>query len=266
MDPEETPGEAVAEPVVEPVEGGADLDTAPDPEDGQSGAGDDAPAAEAAPEGDPEPEPDAKPKRNDWREARIAEMARKNGDLQRRLDAALSVTGAETRSGADDAPKTYTEEEVDRRARTRAEEIAHQAVLTKACNDLFAKGVETHKDGFVEARDSLVNAFGDTLEARPDFLEALTELPNGHEVFFALAKDLDHAAEVLSLPSAKMGLRLAQLSADVGKTKPRQLSNAPAPITPVRGAAHAQLDIDDPDLPIEEFMKRRNKADTLRFN
>lgn len=263
---EENTGEVVAEPVVEPVEG----DPAPEPTEGEEspegaeGEGEGDPPAEAAAEGDPEPEPEPKPKRKDWRESRIAELARKNGDLQRKLDAALVVTAKPEGDG--EGPKTYTEEEVDRRATERAATIAEQAALTKACNDLFARGVETHADKFIAARDGLAAAFGDTLAARPDFLEALTELPNGHEVFFSLANDLDHAAEILALPSAKMGLRLAQLSTDAAKPKVRQVSGAPDPITPIRGSVRAEMDIDDPDLPMAEFVRRRNKQDKLRFN
>lgn len=264
---EENTGET-ADPVVVPeTEASAEAAVETEGQDGEAPEGDEQPEGEAtaAAEGeetDPPAEPE-KPKRKDWRVDRIDTLTRQKADLQRKLDAALAVTGKPEGEETETAgPKTYTEEEVDRRAAAKAE----QAALTKACNDLFAKGVETHSDKFIAARDGLVAAFGDTLSARPDFLEALTELPNGHEVFYSLANDLDHAAEVLALPSAKMGLRLAQLSAETGKTKPRQVSGAPTPITPVRGTARAEMDIDDPDLPMEEFIRRRNKQDTVRFN
>ena len=236
---------------------GADA-VAESPADGEdaSEAAADAGAVEvaAAAEGGDEPEG---PKRKPWWEERIDRLTREKNDLKRELQGRSETKPAE----GETAPRTYTEDEVREMVAKAATSKAGEDALLKACNDLFDKGVEAHKDGFLKARDSLMKAMGEQLVGRPDFLEALTELPNGHEVYYHLGNDLDHAAELMALSPARMAVKLSQISADLAKPRGKPVSAAPAPITPVRGGAKTELDITDPDLDMAEFVRRRNAQD-----
>ncbi len=133
-----------------------------------------------------------------------------------------------------------------------AEEIAQRRALDEAANRTYEAGVATHGEQFVTAVRTLQQVTD--LSQKPDFIEAVTSLPNAADVYFHLGSNPDEAAHVLRLPPVKMAMELARLSAQVGKPKPA--SKASAPITPVGRSSTPSSDLTD-DLPIDEWMRRR---------
>jgi hypothetical protein len=105
------------------------------------------------------------------------------------------------------------------------------------------------------------------------FFEALTALPNGADVYHALGGDMDRLEAVLDMNPVRMGMALAEMSADL-KAKsakpPTPISRAPKPIKPIeeRGAADRSLDdlINDPNASMEEIDRRLSAEETRRFN
>jgi hypothetical protein len=139
-----------------------------------------------------------------------------------------------------------------------------QERFVEACNRTFEAGRAEYGDAFEQARDTLVQAMGDAINRRPDILEAITELPQGHRVYHALSEDLDQAAEIFQLPPARAAVRLAQLGHKFEGAVPPARARRPLapPIEPVSGSTKAEADIYDPKLSMAEFdaaMKRRER-------
>ncbi len=236
------------------------------PESAAEGADEtsDAPALGDAPQEGAEPAaaeeaPKPKKERKDWREIRLEQEYARRKELEdrvRELEArhAAPAEGTEAPPAREAAGSTLTPDQV----RTEAARMVAEQRAVDAANRVFEDGVKAHPD-FVEKRDALVNALGDTLQRRPDFLEAITALPNGHDVFHAFASDLNYAAEVLTMPTARMAVELAKLSSEIVAPKARVVSGAPAPIKPLGGAAKGAIDLADPNLSDEEYYAVREK-------
>lgn len=233
-------------------EGGGDGGAPPAPAAAEGGAGDPPPAA------DPPP-----PKRIPWQNrridqltARVSQAEERNAELEREAQAARERAAAyEALYGrAEDPPaggapppppaggaapptsptgeRLYTKTELE----AEAARVANVNRLNERIEGVFNAGATAHGKAWTERVSAAGAAFGTDLQKRPDLFEALTALPNPEAVYFQLAGDLDHFADVLAMPPIQLGMELARLSVAAGGTvKPQRLSNAPAPITPVEG-------------------------------
>lgn len=219
---------------------------------------------------------DADRRPNKWVQKRIDsltkarhEAERRAADMERRaveLEAMLRQSRGEEQPA--ELPDTLRnlnpaqlqqalEAEAERRATAKASQIANEREFTAACNRVFEEGTKAYGDAFVKARDTLAQNFGEVIQARPDFLQAVTELPNGHEVFHALGRNLDEADRILSLPPVKMAMELSRMSDKVGKKPAPVVSKAPAPVTRVEGMARAEKDLSK--VSMEEYARIREK-------
>lgn len=251
------------------------------------------PAPVVAPPEEPEPEtaeqqseetaeqPESvKPDKMDWRERRRneetnrrkqveAELAAERAEKERfRLELERIRAGTATPNPADPAQAVAkTPDQIRAEAREEAKreimEEQQRQSFAEATGRVLQAGLQAYPD-FAQKRDELVQYFGETLNARPDFFDAIINLDNGHDVFYALAADPEQAEQVLAMPTTKMVLKLSQLasSATPKKTepKPKPISKAPAPITPVAGAPQATNRLDDETAPMdawaETFLKQ----------
>lgn len=202
--------------------------------------------AEAAPE-----VPQA-PKREPWANKRIDELTRKYRDEERRANALEALLENRSNAPAGQTPSVLNEQAIN----SRAQEIASSQRLMEASNAVYAAGKAAHAD-FDSAVQTLTQV--EDLSRRPDFLEAITSLPNAADVYYALGKDPDEAAHILGLSPVKMAIELAKVSAKAARPKPQ--SKAPAPIEPISKTASPTAELAD-DLPMAEWMKRR--AETAR--
>lgn len=157
------------------------------------------------------------------------------------------------------------------RGRREAYEERVNQDFTQACNTLFAKGVQEYGDEMGEARDRL-NAVG--WGNRPDALAAVTQLPDGHRVYRELARDLDNAARVLTLPPMAMAMELARMAGretspanvsretmDNGAGLP-PVSRAPEPTRSIGGNSRApDRPLDHPQVSMAEFIRRRDREE-----
>lgn len=224
-----------------------------EPEDGAE----DAPAADRA-------QASEKPERQPWHVKRLGKVVQERDALKAELEAARAkLADAEINGGA----SLYTEDEVRQRIATEAARQAHATTLNSKLDDIFAAGLKANGAAFQERVNGYVQAFGpEALATRQDFFEAVADLPNGSDVIFALGGDLDHMAELLEMPAHKMGVELGKLSAQLGSPKARALSRAPAPIRPLETTNVAELDLADPKLPMDEYVRRRQEARAERRN
>lgn len=225
------------------------------------------PAREAEPEGEPdetaaEPQGEVKPadlppdiqKRLDRATWEKYEARRQLEETQARLAQIERERAQALRpDGGQDPVETA-------KAQLRAE--AREREFNAACNEVARKGHEEYGADFGDAMRSL-NAVG--YGNRPDALDAIASLPDGHRVYRALAADLDNAARVLSLPPMKMAMELARMSqraAPNGETAAPaaplpSLTRAPEPQAPIRGTSRSG------PVPLEktsmaDFIRRRD--------
>lgn len=241
----------------------------------------DAPAPAPADVGDEPPAP--KPTRTPWQDKRVDKYAAiakaaeerataaaaEAAENRRQLDAYRALYGADAvppaaPAAAPAAPATgatYTQEDVQR----EAQRIAGLNRLNERCDAMFTAGKAAHGDGFVAACSAAGKAFGADLAGRVDFFEAITDLPNGADVYAQLAGDLDHFAEVLAMSPMKLGMELAKLSAAGATKKEPIVSRVPAPIEPLEGSGGGDFNpetasMDDYEKDFEARRARRAAA------
>lgn len=227
--------------------------------------------AEARGEAPAEPE---RPKRQPWERKRIdkltadakaAQEAREAAEARAQAAEARAATyealygrqeaSSAPAAGAPPPPagdRVYTQAEFDAETSRRA----NITRLNERIEGVFDAGLKAKGAEWNTRINEAARAFGSDLQQRPDIFEALTALPNAADVYFELAGDLDHMAEVLTLPPVQLGMELARLSAKAG-TSPKgpSVSRAPAPIAPLDGAAPEAEDLTK--VPMEEYARTR---------
>lgn len=194
----------------------------------------------------PESTPEPEPKREPWYQKRIDELTKARREAERRAEALEAIVN---QGKTTETPKLTTADPVQ-----LAKEIAANERLNDAANRTYEAGKAAHPD-FDQAVQQMAQITD--LSQRKDFLEAVTSLPNAHDVYYHLGKNPDEAAHVLSLPPVRMAIEIANISAKVGRPKPQ--SKAPAPVTPIKPASIPSGELSD-DLPLDEWMRRRNEA------
>ena len=211
---------------------------------------------------EPNKEPEAKPekKKLSWEIRRINELTAKQREAEKRAAEAETAlakyqgTTTEEREAASKEPLSVEEIRKQEREAIRREERLHAETerFNEACNAVFEKGVNDIPD-FLDARDTLMNALGDEVARKPEFLQIITELDNGHQVFAELGRNPEEAERILKLSPVKMALEIAKMSDKVSKPTAKPISKVPAPVTPIGGKTVKANRMEDPDVPMETF-------------
>ncbi len=230
-------------------EGDGASDGAGDGEEGQEGPGGEETAAGE--------EAEAPKTRQPWQAKRIGKLKDRAETAEQKLaDAEAKIAALEAQS-SEGGKKLYTEAEIRGRIESEATQKANARAIDQKLDTIFEQGTKAHKD-FAQRVDGYVQAFGkEALQQRPDFFEAVAELPNGADVIHALGGDLDHMAEILEMPGYKMGMALADLSTKLAKPTGVQVSKVPAPIRPLEVVNKAELPLTDPRVPMDDWVQRR---------
>lgn len=196
-----------------------------------------------------------KPVKQDWREARIAQLTAKLAEAR----AAKPAPAPEVDPGLAADPED--------RKRAVAEEATRQRQVEKfneECGTAAALGKETYGDKDFTDRVSELTKLVDRTDmssqiAYNQFLMAALATGQAHKIIFALGGDLDEAARIMAMNPTKMTVELTKMSM---KEAPAA-SRLPKPITPVGGkaAAHTSIDPTDPEradhLSTAQWMARR---------
>jgi hypothetical protein len=221
----------------------------------------------------------------DWAQKRINELTAKRYEADRRADEAESARKAAERraeellakvgtppapqNGASPTPPVVppvapglSEEDVERRAGEKADQIARAREFNKACNNIVEHGKKDYKETWDEAIKNLnlVGAIGK--DVSPVFLENAVELKDPHKVLHYLGTNIEEGERISRLSPTRMAMELARVEATLGnppvEVKP-PISNAPAPVIPVGGQAKGTgaLSLDDPNLSADEWYALR---------
>jgi hypothetical protein len=253
------------------------------------------PAADpAAPAAVADPNAPAKPaaEPQDWAIRRINEVTAKRHAAERQAQVAeeklaaaekantelLAKFGGTPNGAAPDpnaaAKPALGEDEIERRAVAKANEIAATNEFNRACNAVAESGKAEFKDSWDAALKNLglVGALGQG--ASQDFLSTAIELKSPEKVLHYLGSNLEQAEKLVKLSPMKMAVEMARIEAQLNApvlapvVPPAviHVSGAPAPVIPVGGAAKpGAMTIDDPNISMEEFNRlRMDQAEARR--
>lgn len=260
----EQPGDREPDPKAAPApepEPDPEPDPEPEPEEEEAPA-----VAEAEGEEDDEPEPEQKPK---WRNrALVKERERREkleADLRAERERIAALEALVAKPDDEEGRSKVDREQLRKEALEEVRREEHLKSLNTRLDKLFDDG----KKAFPKSWESRVKEAGEALRdemvQRPDFFEAIADLDNATAVYHELTGDLDKMESLLQLPPHRMGIELAKISAKLSAPKPaRQVSRAPAPITPLDKPTKEDLPLDDPNLSQEEFNRRMDMEEEKR--
>jgi hypothetical protein len=206
----------------------------------------------------PEEQPKPEKKKTPWELRRINEETNKRREAEKRLaEAEAELKRLRSPKPASTEEPEHLDVEAIRaqeRDRIRLEEAGRLETerFNAACNQVYEKGVAAFGADFDNATATLSQALGDEMQKRPEFLQAITELDNGHQVYYELSRNPEEAERLLRMSPVKMALEIAKMSANVSKPAPKPISKAPAPVAPVGGTAKPSVRLED-DLPMDQW-------------
>lgn len=264
----EQPGDREPDP-----EASAEPEAEAEPEPEAEAEPEDEPEAEAEEptEGEAEPEPATSGK--DWRDRQIMKLREREkakdeelAEVKRRAEAAEALLALP----AEERNASLSESEREAIRKEEATKLEQKAYYTRI-NDNLETMYDAGKAAFAATWETRVKqaaeVFSDELRARPDFLEAVTDLPNAAAVYHELAGDPDKMESILKMPAHKMGMELANLSAKVAKPAAKPVSRTPPPIKPIdKGGVERTLDelINDPNASMAEIDRRMAAEEAKR--
>lgn len=158
----------------------------------------------------------------------------------------------------------HTEEpnvqDIDRLVTERAEQLAKQKEIAGKVTKVEQALRANLKDGFDDFFTDLQSS-GDSAKA---LVETVLDLDDSEQVMTHLAHNRDELYQVLNLSPRQQAIQLAKLSVKLeAEKKATKVSSAPKPVTPI-GARSANDGLSD-NLPIDEWMRRRNEQERKRF-
>lgn len=145
----------------------------------------------------------------------------------------------------------------EREVLTIAERIASQREFDAKYNSVADAGKSAFKD-FPDALNALIEEAGPlvTKDGPTALGELILEADAPHKLIEYLGKRPELAATLDGLRPAQLARKLVAIEEQM-TAKPKT-SNAPKPLEPTKGAAAAGNELSD-DLPLDEWLKRRNK-------
>lgn len=154
----------------------------------------------------------------------------------------------------EDFVEALTDFKADQRI-TAAEQRRDAQTAETEFQKVFKQGQKAYKDW-----DSVVTA---DVEVTPPMLRAIKDSDNPADIAYYLGQHPNEADRISSLPAGKQAIAIGKIDAKFDgkqerKTNLRDVSEAPEPITPIKGArGGAEKDLDK--MSADEFIRSRNK-------
>lgn len=192
----------------------------------------------------------------DETQARAARLARDLREQRRRArqleqeNLALRGQRTETR-----------DEQIEREIQQRAAQMAAADRVNKAANDVYNEGVKQFgRQEFDSAVQAMNESFGQQTSL---VIETLVDLPNAEKVIQHLSLNPDVMDDLASLPPHRLGAALAKEAAKLAP-KPKAVSKAPKPITPISTANAAEPEVDMEHMSMEQLAKMWDRRDFMK--
>ena len=196
---------------------------------------------------------------------RLDRLQREKYEARRDADLYRQQLEAMQRQLQGQQPQNGQQGDAEQRAYQRLKAEHDEQAFNKACNDLFAKGSEEY--GEFRADVDRLNSVG--AGNNRAFLQAVSNLPDGHKVYHTLAEDLDEAHRIMQLGQTdpvRMITELARMAvapaAGAQEARgQRPVSQAPPPVRPVGGASRSRR---MEDMPIADWVRERDRQEVER--
>lgn len=195
------------------------------------------------------------PKKEPWFQKRIGELTREKYEARREADEARQEAAQIREHIARQQQGDDTQQPIGNVQAFVQQEAARQVAeqrFNEACNKVYASGKSEFQDFDTSVANLQLVGMG------RDFLELTATSDAGAKLIHYLGTDLDEAARIASLPPLQMARELTKLEIKLSQVKPKPVSNAPAPISPIGSGGSTDGGLRD-DLPIGEWLRRRNQ-------
>lgn len=220
-------------------------------------------AAQAAPETPQEGTEEAKPEpakqpRGDRRfahlQARTSDAIRRAEDAERRAEAAEAMVRQQSGGGEQQQRQPSNRDEVV----AEAQRIVAEERIRERRQLVIDAGVREHGSDAWNEKTGMLNTLGAL--ARPDFMEALVDLPEAPALVVRLADDPDQLMALLAKRPAAMAAAMGRMAAEMAVAeKPKEISRAPPPVKPVSGGRAAPAP-DPSKMSAKEYIVWRNQT------
>lgn len=205
-----------------------------------------APPAEAPPD-EPAEEDDDK-----TRTARLARELREQKRRARQLEQEAQVL----RGQRTEQPNEQMEREIQQRAAM----LAQQQAINEKSNVIYNEGIRAYgRAEFDDAVKHMNETFG---QLTPVVIDTLTDIDDAPKLIQHLADNPDVADKLAGLPPHKLGAALAKEAAKL--TKPKQVSQAPAPIRPLNTTSSAEPETDIEKMSMAELDRLWTQRDNRK--
>jgi hypothetical protein len=218
--------------------------------------------AQAAPEtpqegGDeakPEPAGKSATRRVAHLQARASDAIRRAEEAERRAEAAEAMVRQQNGSTEHPTRQPTTRDEVV----AEAQRIVAEERVRERRQLVIDAGVKEHGAETWNEKTAMLHTMGAL--ARPDFMEALVDLPEAPALVVRLADDPDQLAALLAKRPAAMAAAMGRMAAEMAVAeKPKEISRAPPPVKPVSGGRAAPAP--DPEkMNTKEYIAWRNQT------
>lgn len=143
------------------------------------------------------------------------------------------------------------EKELGEKQRTVAQQAEHQRLVSS-----WEEKVDKASDKY----DDWPDVVGELQPTSP-FVASIMEADNGEDVAYHLGKHPKEAERIAKLPPRQQVFEIGKLSAKLASTpeKPKTPSKAPAPITPLSGAAPIATPVPSEADDMKTWMRKRQK-------
>lgn len=216
-----------------------------------------APAEGQEPAAKPEEKPDPARRNAAHLRARVTEANRRAAEMEaenHRLREMLAAQGKDP--GEPDADKPLTQAQIE----ARAEQLLAERLMATERVKIIQAGVKEYGREMWDERTETLLAMGAL--ARPEFMEALVDLPNAHQVIIALADDPDQLSALLAKRPAAMAATMGRIAAGLTVTEQQpkpEISRVPAPVRPVTHGRVAPAP-DPAKMSAREYIEYRNRT------
>ncbi len=199
-------------------------------------------------------------------QARIDQKTREANDWRRKYEQLATATtapsspqdGASTKPTLDqfESYEEFTEALTDWKVDQKLEKAAAQTRGSIREADWSSK-VEAAKSSITDW-DNVVGS--SDVRLRDDIVDAMKEADRGAELLFHMASHPEVCERLNALSPARAAIELGRLEATLDAPAVRRVSNAPAPITPVRGGPSTKIDLNKAGMDDYVAERRRQMA------
>lgn len=147
-----------------------------------------------------------------------------------------------------------TEEDVEKRAVTKAQQIAAETEFNKTCNRLAEEAAKIDK-----TFDDKIKDLAEEIAPIPGpMIGMLGDLDNGGAVLNYFTDHPEEYEEIIGMSLAKQALKIAKLSEKlVPKKEKKEISKVPAPNRPIKPSNNTDTPLSDKD-DMDEWVRKRN--------